>query len=252
MILRDELMAQLNEYFNVSAIADYGPQGLQVEGTREVSTVVTAVSCSLELFERAAQLEADMIIVHHGLLWDRQPRQITGVMKRRLAVLFAHDINLVAYHLPLDAHPEIGHSVLIARGLGLTDIRPFGDYCGVALAAAGSFEEPLPVDQLASRVEALCGRQPLILGAQARAISTVAVASGGAGDMVRDVAAAGIECFITGEAKEPTQAYCDEVGMTFIEAGHYHSEKIGVIALGDLLRQRYELTVEFIDLPNPV
>ena len=252
MAKRDEIVANLNEFYCLDKIQDYGPQGLQVEGTEDVSTVVTGVSCSLALFEAAVAKGAQMIVVHHGLIWDRDPRRIVGLRRKRLKVLFDNDINLVAYHLPMDAHPEIGHSVLIGKDMGLTDVEPFGDYKGMALGARGHFQNPLAAEEVAKAVKEACGRDALVLGPKDKKITTVGIASGGGADMIVQAAAAGLDCFISGEAKENTQAFCFEAGITFIEAGHYNSEKPGVIALGKLMKERFSVDVHFVDLPNPI
>jgi len=252
MAHRDEIVAHLHEFLQAATVADYGPQGLQVEGAAEVTSVVTAVSCSLEVFERAAARGAQMVLVHHGLLWDRDPRRIVGVLRRRLKVLFDHDINLVAYHLPLDAHPEVGHSAVLAGDLGLVDREPFGDYRGLALGCRGRFDEPLPVAQVTALVERTCGRAPLVFGPTDRMLRTVAIASGGGADMAEAAVAAGLDCFITGEAREGTPAYCRETGLTFFEAGHYATEKPGIVALGERLAREFGLDVVFEDVPNPL
>ena len=252
MAKRDEIVAKLNEFFGVDKIKDYCPHGLQVEGTAEVKKVITGVSCSLALFEEAVERGAQMIVVHHGLLWTRDSLPIVGVKRKRIKTLLDNDINLVAYHLPLDAHPEIGHSALIAKGLGLVERKPFGDYIGLALGFSGRFENPQTVDDVARAVEKVCGREPLILGPKDKKISTLALASGGGVDMIGQAVSAGMDCFVSGEAKENTQAFCHEAGITFIEAGHYNSEKLGILALGDLMKERFDLEVEFVDLPNPI
>ena len=252
MAKRDEIVANLNEYYCVDKIHDYCPHGLQVEGTEDISTIVTGVSCSLALFEAAVAKGAQMIVVHHGLIWDRDPRRIVGVQRKRLKVLFDNDINLVAYHLPMDAHPEIGHSVLIGKDMGLSDVEPFGDYKGIALGAKGHYPTPMDASEVAKAVTKACGREALVLGPQDKKISTVGIASGGGADMIGQAADASLDCFISGEAKENTQAFCHEAGIVFIEAGHYNSEKPGVIALGELMKERFSVNVHFVDLPNPI
>lgn len=249
---RDAIVRTLDEYFDVENISDYGPQGLQVEGAPMVESVLTAVSCSLELFERAADKGAQMIVVHHGLIWDRDSRRISGVKRRRLKVLFDNDISLLAYHLPLDAHPVIGHSALIAKDLSLVDRKPFASCKNIYLGVQGRLSEGLSASALAEEVEQICGREALVLGSEKKKIETVAIVSGGGASSLSQAIAEGIDCLISGEAKEETQALCRESSTVFIEAGHYNSEKPGILALGKMMTERFGLEVEFIDLPNPV
>lgn len=249
---RDEIVSFMNEYLSAGEIKDYCSNGLQVEGAEEISKIVSSVSCSLELFEEAAVRGAQMILVHHGLIWNVFPGVITGVLKNRLKALLDNDINLAAYHLPLDSHQEIGHSAMIAKGIGLQDLKPFGSYNGAFLGVRGTSPAPVALGELCSRITATCGRKTMVLGAEKDFVSNVAIVSGGGGDMASQAVDAGMDVFISGEAKEHTQAFCHETGLTFIEAGHYHSERPGVIALGDILSAKFNVDVEFVDISNPV
>jgi dinuclear metal center YbgI/SA1388 family protein len=249
---RDEIVKFINEYLSAGTIKDYCTNGLQVEGSEEITRIVSGVSCSLELFEEAAVRGAQMILVHHGLIWNVFPGVITGILKKRLKSLLDNDINLVAYHLPLDSHQEIGHSAMIARGIGLENLKPFGAYNGGFIGVSGTSPSPVSLVKLSEMVTALCGRKTMVLGSKKDFVSNVAIVSGGGGDMASQAVDAGMDVFISGEAKEHTQAFCQETGLTFIEAGHYHSEKPGVIALGELLSEKFNIPVEFFDIPNPV
>jgi len=173
-------------------------------------------------------------------------------MRRRLKFLLERDINLAAYHLPLDAHPEIGHSMCMARQLGLTDIKAFGEYQNAFLGAQGKFSPALPFEKLVARVEELFGQKPLAFDVGPAVVETMAICSGGSGDRAPSAALAGMDCYMSGEAKESSQAYCREVGMHFIAAGHYNTEKVGIVELGKLVGEKFHVPVNFVDIPNPV
>ena len=249
---RDEIISFINEYLSSRDIKDYCTNGLQVEGAEEINKIVSGVSCSLELFEEAAVHGAQMVLVHHGLLWNIFPGVVTGVLKNRLKLLLDNDINLGAWHLPLDSHQEIGHSAMIAKGIGLEKLKPFGSYNGVSIGVSGTSPAPIALPELCERITATCGRKTVVLGAKKDFVSSVAIVSGGGGDMASQAVDSAMDVFISGEAKEHTQAFCKETGLTFIEAGHYHSERPGIIALGDLLAEKFGVKVEFVDIPNPV
>jgi len=249
---RDEIVSFINEYLSAGDIKDYCVNGLQVEGAEEITKIISGVSCSLELFEEAAVRGAQMILVHHGLIWNVFPGVITGTFKNRLKALMDNDINLGAWHLPLDSHQEIGHSAMIAKGIGLENLKPFGSYNGRFIGVSGTSPAPIALPELCERVTKTCGRKTMVLGAEKNFVSSVAIVSGGGGDMASQAVDNGMDVFISGEAKEHTQAFCKETGLTFIEAGHYHSERPGVIALGDLLAEKFDIEVEFIDISNPV
>ena len=247
MAHRDEIVAYANELLDIASYPDYGPMGIQVIGAEEVSRIVCAVSSSRELFERAAALEAQMVLVHHGLLWDREPRVIGPVMKGRLNALFAADLSLVAYHLALDAHPEIGNNALLAGELG---VAVDGRFAGVGVG--GRLAEPVPVTELANRINAQLGRAPLVFPYGPERIERVAVCSGGAARYLLDAAAAGYDCYVTGEADEPTKRIAMETRMHFIAAGHHATETSGVRALAARIGERFAIAWEYVDLPNPV
>jgi dinuclear metal center YbgI/SA1388 family protein len=245
MAARDEIIAFANELLDLDAFRDYGPQGLQVVGADEVSRVVCAVSASQELFERAATAEAQLVIVHHGLLWDNEPRVIDRRMRRRLQTLFDADLNLAGYHLALDAHPEIGNNALLARELGVEVDEPFLEW-GIGGRTATMLDEFL------DRVREKVNPEPLVFAEGPPDLTRVAIVSGGAARYLPDAAAAGYDLYLTGEAAEPTLHTARELGVTFVAAGHYATEKLGVQALTDRLAERFGLEWEFVDLPNPV
>ncbi|MDX1503777.1 MAG: Nif3-like dinuclear metal center hexameric protein, partial [Thermoanaerobaculia bacterium] len=210
-----------------------------------------AVSAGQELFDRAAASGADLVLVHHGLFWKGEPRTLVGVRRRRVATLLESGLNLVAYHLPLDRHPELGNNALAARRLGLTELRPFGRYGGVEIGVRGRFEEPLPAAELVARCKALVGQEPLALGARGT-VASLAVVSGAAADFLHEAAERGIDAFLTGEPREWVKNLAEETGTLFLACGHYATERLGVLALGERLAERFGVEVEFVDLPNPV
>ncbi|MGH2921760.1 MAG: Nif3-like dinuclear metal center hexameric protein [Gaiellaceae bacterium] len=244
---RDEIIAYADELLDVDAYPDYGPMGMQVPGAREVSRVVCAVSSSLELFERAAQAKAELILVHHGLFWDRDPRAIDETLKRRLRTLFDADMTLAAYHLALDAHPEVGNNALLARDLGIEPERRFVD-----VGFGGKLTEPVDVDGFSGRVQDVLGSEPLVFASGPALVETAAVVSGGGGRLLADAAREGYDLFLTGEAEEWSLQASKELGIHFVAGGHYATERIGIKALTANLADRFGLEWEFVELPNPV
>jgi len=245
MAARNEIISFANELLDLDAFSDYGPQGLQVVGAEEVTRVVCAVSASLELFERAAAADAQLVIVHHGLLWENEPRVIDRRMRRRLQTLFGADLNLAAYHLALDAHPEIGNNALLARELGVEADGPFLEW-GIGGRVAATLDEFL------DRVREKVNPEPLVFAEGPTELARVAILSGGAARYFAEAAAQGYDLYLTGEAAEPTLHAARELGVTFVAAGHYATEKLGVQALTARLAERFALEWEFVELPNPV
>ena len=247
MASRDEIVAFSNELLDLASYPDYGPMGLQVAGSAEVETIACGVSASRELFERAAALGAQLVLVHHGLLWDRDPRVIGPVERERLRALFDANMSLAAYHLALDAHPEIGNNALLARALGVAPDRRFA-----GIGFGGALESPVAIDEFSERVHERLGRMPLVFPYGRERIESVAVCSGGAARYLPEAVGAGYDCFVTGEAAEPTKHAAKEAGVHFVAAGHYATETSGVQALAARLAERFGVAWEFIDLPNPV
>ena len=247
MAARDEIIAFANEYLDLASYPDYGPMGLQVDGPAEVTRIACGVSASRELFERAAEAGAQLLIVHHGLLWDRDSRVIDATMRRRLEVLFSAGISLAAYHLALDAHPEVGNNALLCKELGIRAERRFA---GVGFG--GPLEQPCTIEELAGRIERSLGRAPLVFPSGPETIEQVAVCSGGAARYLEEAGASGYHCFLTGEPAEPSQALARELGVHFVAGGHYATETMGVQALTRLLAERFGVEWVFLDVPNPV
>jgi len=244
---RDEILAFASELLDLDAYPDYGPMGMQVAGAHEVRRLACGVSASLELFERAAAADAQMLLVHHGVLWDRDSRVIDDAARRRLKALFDAEITLAAYHLALDAHPEVGNNALIARELG---IEPSEAFAGIGVG--GALDEPASIDELTARVREKLGSEPVVFAHGPDRIERAAVITGGAARYLGEAANAGYDLFLTGEPAEPTLHTARELGIHFVAAGHYATEKIGIKALTERIAGRFDLEWEFIDLPNPV
>jgi dinuclear metal center YbgI/SA1388 family protein len=244
---RDEILAFASDLLDLDAYPDYGPMGLQVAGAHEIRRLACGVSSSLELFERAAAADVQMILVHHGVLWDRDPRVIDDVARRRLKALFDAEITLAAYHLALDAHPEVGNNALIARELGIEPSEAFA-----AIGFGGPLAEPVSIDELTARVRDKLGSEPVVFAHGPERIERAAVITGGGARYLAEAAAAGYDLFLTGEPAEPSLHTARELGIHFVAAGHYATEKIGIQALTERIAGRFDLEWEFIDLPNPV
>ena len=247
-----ELVAYLNRLLGAGEGDDVCPNGLQVEGSASVGRVITGVSACRELFETARQRGADAVLVHHGLFWSGDSRVLTGVQYHRVAELVRGEISLLAYHLPLDRHPELGNNALACRGLGLGDLAPFGTLGGEQWGFRGRFPEPVPMAQVGERCRRLFGGEPLVFAHGPDPVTTAGVVSGGAQRALQQAIDAGLDLFLTGEVSEWVMNLAREAGIHFVAAGHYATERLGVRALGEHLADRFGLEVEFVDIPNPV
>jgi len=252
MASRDELIAFIDELLDASAWPDHGPNGLQVPGSDEVGLVATGVSAHRELFERAADAGAELVLCHHGLFWEQDPRALSPQLKARLKALFDSDMSLAAYHLPLDAHPELGNNALICAGLGLDLVEPFGRHRGRDIGWVGRPAAPLPLAAMVERCRALFGQEPLVFASGPDPVTSVGVVSGGGASSLAEATARGLDAFVTGEPAEPSMADAREGEVTFVAGGHYATETLGIRALGDLLAERFGVTHRFIEVPNPV
>jgi len=244
---RDELLAYANELLDVQRFPEFAPAGLQVVGAEDVTKIACGVSSSRELFERAAAAGAQLLLVHHGLFWRNEPLVVDRRQRGRLEVLFRSDITLAAYHLALDAHPEIGNNALLAAELGAVREREFGQ-----VGQGGRLKEPCTVEEFAERVRVLVEREPLVFAHGPARVERVAITSGGGGADLSQAAQEGYDLFLTGEPEEPALHTARELGIHFIAAGHYATERLGVQALAARLAERFELEWEFLELPNPV
>lgn len=246
MILREELISYLDDYLGVRLIPDSGPMGLQVEGRRQIGRIVTGVSASLELFTAAVQKDADLVMVHHGLLWDRESRVVEGPFRQRLKYLLEHDLNLLAYHLCLDMHEEVGNNILAVKTLGLHNLAPLG-----RVGLMGSVEE-MDLPELIELIRYTFDREPFTFAFGPERIHRIGYCSGGAPNELALAIAEGLDAYITGEVRENTMHMAKEAGIHYIAAGHYATERLGIRALGEHLMHKLEVEVEFVDIPNPI
>lgn len=248
MILCSDLVALLNNTLNVSAFQDFSPNGLQVEGRKEIQKIVTGVTASQLLLDEAVKQNADAILVHHGYFWKGESPVITGIKQKRLKTLLTHDINLLAYHLPLDAHPELGNNAQLARLLNIEPIQQDP----TAIVWEGQFNTPITGVELRERIENTLQHAVLHSSYQAPAlIKRVAWCSGGGQSFIEEAAKRGVDAFISGEVSEKTIHIAREYGLHFYAAGHHATERYGIKALGEWLAKNYALDVMFIDIDNP-
>jgi dinuclear metal center YbgI/SA1388 family protein len=248
-----ELIAALDQLLEIDGFPDLGPNGLQVPGRDEVAKVVTGVSATRALIERAVALGAGLVLVHHGLFWRFDAPGLTPVLAERLRPLFVNDVNLAAYHLPLDAHPVVGNNAQLAEALGCEQHEPFGIHEGRAIGRAGSFPgDGLPVAELLDRVTQATGRQPTHLPGGPDRVRTIGIVSGSAASSLGEAVGRGLDAFLTGEPREHVMGEAAEAGIHFIAAGHYATETFGVRRLGELLERDFGVEHVWIDLPNPV
>lgn len=246
---RAALEHHLAGYLRVDEFRDYCPNGLQVEGRAQVDCVVTGVTASEALIEAALAAGADALIVHHGYFWRGEDGRITGLRRRRIGKLLAADLNLFAYHLPLDVHAEAGNNAALARHLGLRMERQFGEQ---NVMAAGQTAAPMTLGAFSAHVAEKLARTPLVIGEAARSVQRVAWCTGAAQGLFEQAIAQGVDLYLSGEVSEPTVHLARESGVAYIAAGHHATERYGVQALGEHLAQRFGLRHRFIDIDNPV
>jgi dinuclear metal center YbgI/SA1388 family protein len=250
MILTD-LLAALDELLAPQLFDDYCPNGLQVEGRSEVTTLVTGVTASQALLDAAVAAGADAVLVHHGYFWKGEDPTVRGMKRRRLATLLTHDISLIAYHLPLDAHPTLGNNARLAAVLGLEVSGDLERGAPRSVGFSGRLARPMSGAAFAEHIAERLGRVPLhVLGA-ADEITTIAWCTGGAQHHIEQAGALGVDAYLTGEVSEPTVHVARETGLHFFAAGHHATERYGVQALGDHLAAQFALHHEFIDIDNP-
>ncbi len=252
MVDLDVLCRYLDELLDVSAFSDYAPNGLQVEGRQEVKTIAVGVTASLSLIEAAIAMKADAILVHHGYFWKNESPCVTGIKRRRLEKLLGNGISLLAYHLPLDAHPRFGNNIMLAERLGIEvdgDLAP-----GIAdgLVLCGHLVEPLTPEAFATLIETRLGRRPLHLAGNSSSIQQVAWCSGAAQGYFEAAAMQGVDAYVTGEVSEQSTHVAIETGTHFFAAGHHATERYGVQALARHLQERFPLTCSYVEIANPV
>ncbi len=244
---RDEIVAFANTLLEVKKWQEFAPPGLQVVGSDEVTRIACGVSASLELFERAAAAGAELVLVHHGLFWRNEPLVVDRRLRGRLETLFAANMSLVAYHLALDAHPDVGNSAQLARRIGLEPTEPFA-----GVGVGGRLAQSVPIAELAARVHETVEREPVIFAGGPDVVERVAVSTGGAGYELIRAAHEGYDCLITGEPEEPSLHTARELGIHLIAAGHDATERLGVQALAAKIADEFKIPWEFIAVDNPV
>ncbi|MDY0273509.1 MAG: Nif3-like dinuclear metal center hexameric protein [Advenella sp.] len=255
-IFTQDLVKWLDENLKPHLYQDYAPNGLQVQGRPVIKKVITGVTASLALLETAIEYQADAVIVHHGWFWKNEDVRILGTKYQRIALAIKHDLNIIGYHLPLDAHPEWGNNRQLAKVL---DLQPFYEEnqpltCGRGgLVWLGSvLTGEITLEDLGVLISQRLEREPLLIGDTHKMIKKVAWCTGGAQGMFQDAIDAGVDAFITGEASEPVYHMARESGVAFIAAGHHATERYGIQALGNALVDRFGIASSFVDIPNPV
>jgi dinuclear metal center YbgI/SA1388 family protein len=247
-----ELEKVLNSELNSHAFKDYAPNGLQVEGRPTVQKIVTGVTASQALIDAAIELDVDALLVHHGYFWKNESSVITGIKKNRLKALLENDINLYAYHLPLDAHPTLGNNIQLGQLLGIQQLGTLLPEDNLSLLLHGQFDKSQTVQSLTERLETVLGRRVLHCGDNApEHIRHIAWCTGGGQDFIQQAAEQGAHAFITGEVSERTIHIAREMGIHFFSAGHHATERYGIKALGEWLTDNYDMNVTFIDIDNP-
>ena len=252
MASRDQIVRFCDQLLEIESYEDYGPNGLQVPGPAEVTRVATGVSANLAFLEAAIESGAELALVHHGLFWGGDPQALSERMAGRLRALLTGGTSLAAYHLPLDAHREIGNNALLCDRLGFTRGDSFSLFKGRPIGVIGRDVGGVDPDELRRRVAELTGREPLMFATGPDRVRSIGIVSGGASGQVADAVELGLDAFITGEPSEPAMADADEGGIHFIAAGHYATETFGVRRLGELVAERFGVEHEFIDVPNPI
>lgn len=252
MVALAELVTHLEDLLRVTQFSDYCPNGLQVEGRQEVQSLITGVTASADLIEMAIAKKADAIVVHHGYFWRGENPCITGMKRRRLRALLKHDISLLAYHLPLDAHPEYGNNVKLAAVLGFRSKGPLARDGDTTKGLYGTLDAPMSAATLYQRIAQALKRKPLLIAGGPDVIATIGWCTGAAQAFIDQAIARGLDAFLSGEISEPTVHAAREGGLHYFSAGHHATERYGVMALGEHLSKAFDLQVEFVDLDNPV
>jgi len=252
MITLKALVDYTNELLAAKNFRDYAPNGLQVEGRADVGLIVSGVTASLELIEAGIAAGADALLVHHGYFWNGEDARITGMKRRRLQRLLGTDTSLLAYHLPLDAHPELGNNAQLGRVLGFETTGSLGTDDGMALGSFGFLPEPLDGQALAGLIQDRLGRTPLHIPGHRNPVQTVGWCTGAAQSYIGDAVAQGLDAFVSGEISEQTVHVARECGIHYYSAGHHATERYGVRALGEHLAGHFGIRHRFIDIANPV
>jgi dinuclear metal center YbgI/SA1388 family protein len=251
-MINTELEDYINNLLSISLFKDYAPNGLQVEGKREIKTIVTGVTASQALIDEAIRLKADAVLVHHGYFWPSEPPSLVGIKGQRIRSLIRHDINLLAYHLPLDAHIQLGNNAQLGKQLDMTDIAPIKPDNAECLIFHGLLSEPMLASEFANHISERLSRLPLISHYPEKKIQHIAWCTGGAQNYLQEAINYGVDAFISGEVSEHTIHTAREQNTVFFAAGHHATERYGIKALGEWLQHQFnDLSVLFIDIDNP-
>ncbi len=248
----DALLAYCNDLMGPGRFRDYCPNGLQVEGKPTVQRLVTGVTASQDLLDAAVAWQADAVLVHHGYFWKGESEVITGIKRKRLKTLLAHDISLIAYHLPLDAHSVLGNNVQLGAVLGLETTGPLELGNPDSIGLVGQLAQPLSATDFAAHIGQALGREPLLIEGGNHEVRTVGWCTGGAQGYIDKAIAQGLDAFISGEVSEPTFHAARENGIHYVAAGHHATERYGAKALGEALAAEFGLAHQFVDINNPV
>jgi len=246
---RQELAGYLEQLLEPARFKDYCPNGLQVEGREEIRSIVAGVTASQRLLDEAVARGADAVLVHHGYFWRGEDGRVTGIRKQRLATLLKHDINLFAYHLPLDAHAELGNNAQLAKRLGCQAEGRFGEQ---DIGWVGSIAQPATAAQLSQQFAAALGREPLLVGPSDKPVRRIAWCTGGAQGYFEQAIALGVDAYVSGEISEQTVHLAEEYGVAYLACGHHATERYGVQALAEHLGERFGLQCDMVDIDNPV
>jgi len=247
-----KLANKLEQFLEIHQFKDYCPNGLQIEGRSEVNKIITGVTANQALIDIAVAEKADAIVVHHGFFWKGERQEIVGMKYQRIKALLENGINLYAYHLPLDVHPQLGNNAQLAKLLGITDRRPLEPWDKRSVGRVGKFADAINPDTLSARIESVLSRKPLHIDGGKKEIKSIAWCTGGGQDYITIAAEQGIDAFISGEISERTVHIAREMGIHYYAAGHHATERYGVQALGEWLKDELELDVQFVDVDNPV
>lgn len=249
---KQDFLAFLEEILQSRTINDYCPNGLQVEASDEITKIVTGVTASQALIDEAIKRQADCLLVHHGYFWKGEDQRITGIKMRRIKALLDNGINLVAYHLPIDVHPQLGNNVQLGQQLGLVNIEAHPEVKPYGIIMQGELANPITPLNFSELINKSLKREPMHIEAQGRdLISTVAWCTGGGQNYIEQAAELNVDAFISGEISEQTTHLARELGVHYFAAGHHATERYGVKALGEYIAANTEISVEFVDVENP-
>ncbi|MCF7885110.1 MAG: Nif3-like dinuclear metal center hexameric protein [Candidatus Marinimicrobia bacterium] len=248
-ITRDKLEMYLNDLLEVEEYDDLGPNGLQVEGQSEVNKIVTGVSGCVELFQKAIEEEADTIIVHHGIVWEFERPVYKGGYKERVKLLLENNMNLFGFHLPIDAHSKLGNNAVLANILGLKEREPFGSFKGNKIGIKGLLDNT--AEEVFEKIKDEINSDAIIFPFGPDIIKKAGIVSGGAEKNIKDAVNQNLDLFVTGEVSEHIMHYAREEGIHFVAAGHHATERFGVQAIGEHLKNKFDVEVKFINIPNP-